>query len=384
VKPTWLAALAVLAAACGGDGGPSVTRADSAGVEIVTYAGPDVPLAWTFDSLFTLGGSDEGEDSFYEVHPAVVGADAAGLLYVLDRSAKRIVVFDSTGAFVRAMGGPGGGPGEMEWPGALAVAPDGRAGAYDFAKRALVWFGPDNALLDQELIVGGFNGGALHVSDTGLVLPWRVWGGEVSDPGRDELLRVAGGDTTRLVSVPGAPGKSTFFKSCGMGISGIPPVFWPSLRWAAAGDRVAVTTVARYEVLLLSGADSTHIIRRLMEPAAATTEAAVREIGDAFRVRTTGGERACDTDEVVEQLGVADHIPIIAEIAAGPDDTWWVRRRAAAGVDVYAADGAYLGTLPASAPYPLVSLRGSRIAGIVTDELDVQRLVVYRVRMDDR
>jgi hypothetical protein len=361
-----------------------VTRVDSAGVEIVTYAGPDVPLAWTFDSLYALGGSDDGEDSFYQVHRALVGADAAGHLYVLDRSAKRIVVFDSTGAFVRAMGGPGGGPGEMEFPFAVAVAPDGRAGAYDMTKRALVWFGPDNAILDQERIVGGFHGGSLHVSDSGLVLPARVWGGDVSDPGRDELVRAAGADTARLVSVVGAPGKATFFKSCGMGISGVPPVFWPALRWAAAGNRVAVTTAARYEVLLLSGTDSTHLIRRPMEPAAATTEAAAREIGDAFRVMTSGGERVCDTDEVVEQMGVADHIPIIAEIAAGPNGTWWVRRRDAAGVDVYAADGAYLGTLPASAPYPLVSLPGGRIAGIVTDELDVERLVVYRVRTDGR
>jgi hypothetical protein len=356
-----------------------VTRVDSAGVEIVTYDGPDVPLDWAFDSLFALGGSEGGEDSFYEVARAVVGTDASGNLFVLDRSAKRIVVFDSTGGFVRAVGGPGGGPGEMEWPMALAVAPDGRAGAYDIAKRALVWFGPDNAILDQELIAGGFHGGSLHVSDSGLILPWRAWGGDVSDPGRDELLRVGGGDTVRLVSVPGAPGKATFFKSCGMGISGIPPVFWPSLRWAAAGNRVAVTAVAGYDVLLLSGADPTHIVRRPMEPAAATTEAAAREIGDAFRVGTTGGERVCDTDEVVEQLGVADHVPIIAEISAGPDDTWWVRRRDAAGVDVYAADGAYVGTLPASAPYPLLSLPGGRIASIVTDELDVNRLVIYRV-----
>ena len=60
VTRTCLAVLGVLAAACGGDDGPPVTRVDSAGVEIVTYAGPDVPLAWAFDSLYALGGSDDG------------------------------------------------------------------------------------------------------------------------------------------------------------------------------------------------------------------------------------------------------------------------------------------------------------------------------------
>jgi hypothetical protein len=58
-----------------------------------------------------------------------------------------------------------------------------------------------------------------------------------------------------------------------------------------------------------------------------------------------------------------------------------VQRRDSAGVDVFAGDGGYLGTLPATAPYPAVSLPGDRIAGIVTDELDVQRLVIYRVHM---
>jgi hypothetical protein len=279
------------------------------------------------------------------------------------------------------MGGPGGGPGEMEYPLALAVAPDGRAGAYDVAKRALVWFGPDGAILDQERIGGGFNGGALHASDWGLVMPWRLWGGEVTDPVRDELVRASGPDTVRLISEPAAPFKQTFFKSCGMGLSGVPPVFWPSVRWAASGNRVAVTTVARYEVLLLSGADTTHVIRRSLEPAIASTEAAFREIGDAFRIGTSGGVRECDTHEVVEQMGVADHIPIITAIRDGPNGTWWVQRRDSAGVDVFAGDGGYLGTLPATAPYPAVSLPGDRIAGIVTDALDVQRLIIYRVHM---
>lgn len=382
MRRSWIAAVALVMGACGsGDERPAVTRVDSAGIQIVTYDGPDVPLGWTFDSLFALGGSEEGEDSFYQVRPALVGADGAGHVYVLDRSRMRVVAFDSSGGFVRAMGGAGGGPGEMQFPLALTVTPDGRVAVYDAAKGALLWFGPDGAILEPQAIVGGYRGGEVHYSDSGLVLPWHAWGGEVGEPGRDELVRLASPDTLRLTSVPGAPVKETFFESCGMGISGIPPVFWPSLRWAAAGNKVAVTTAARYEVVLLAGARPVNTIRRPLEPAAATTAAAAREIGDAFRVGTSGGVRECDTDEVVEQLGVADRIPIIAEIRDGPGDTWWVRRRDAAGVDVFGGDGAYLGTLPATAPYPALSLPGDRIGSIVTDEVDVERLVIYRVHM---
>lgn len=380
MKGNWRTILGLVAWACAaGDGRPAVTRVDSAGIEIVTYAGPDVPLPWAFDSLYALGGSEDGEDSFYDVRSGLVGADGAGNLFVLDASAKRIVVFDSSGGFVRAMGGPGGGPGEMEWPVGLVVAPDGRAAAYDIGKRGLVWFDSHGGILAQQPLPASFNGGSLRATDGGLVLPSREWNGDASDPGRDELLRAGPGDTVRLVSKAGPPAKTVMFKSCGMGISGVPPVFWPRIRWAAAGDRVAVATGAAYEVLLVAGIDSTHLVRRPLEPEPATPEAARDEIGDAFRVMTTGGERACDADEVVEQLGVADRIPVISAIAEGPDGTWWVRRRAAAGVDVYAADGEYLGTLAGSVPYPVAALPGNRMAGIVTDEVDVDRLVVYRV-----
>jgi hypothetical protein len=380
MKGLWLLAMGAWCTACGGDRRSATTRVDSAGVEIVTYAGPDVPLAWSFDSLFALGGADSGAQSFYQLRGGVVGADAAGSIYVLDAAAKRIVMFDSAGGFLRAMGRPGAGPGEMQWPIALVVTPDGRAAAFDISTGGLAWFGAGGEAGERVPLQGLYNGGTIRATEAGLLLPSRKWDGDPADPGRNELLRIAGGDTVRLVSVPNAGGKVAQFKSCGMSISGVAPIFAPSVRWAAAGDRVAVTTVAGYDFMLLAGADTTQIVRRPLEPEAATAEAAARSVGDRFRVMSSAGEIACKTDEVVSELGFAERIPIIAEIASGPDGTWWVRRREGAGVDVFAADGGYVGTLPGSAPYPLLSLPGNRIASVVTDELDVDRLVVYRVR----
>lgn len=377
-----LVGLLVLVAACGGDQQRATTRVDSAGVEIVTYAGPDVPLAWSFDSLFALGGADSGPQAFYQLRGGLVGADAGGNLYVLDEGAKHIVVFDSTGALVRTMGREGGGPGEMKWPITLVVAPDGRSAAYDMGTGRLVWFGSDGAIGDLVSLKGLYNGGTIRATANGLLLPSRTWSDSPDEPGRDELLSIAGGDTARLVSKPSA-GKAITLKSCGMSISGVSVIFAPSVRWAAAGDRVAATTVTDYEIMLLTGRDTTHILRRPLKPEVATAEAAAKQVGDRFRVASSSaGEIVCKTDEVVSELGFADRIPIIAEIAAGPDSTWWVRRRPAAGTDVYAADGEYVGTLPGSAPFPLLALPGHRIASIVTDDLDVQRLVLYRVRMN--
>ncbi|MEJ2219119.1 MAG: hypothetical protein P8099_21250, partial [Gemmatimonadota bacterium] len=47
---------ALLGACGGGGGGAAVTRADSAGVEIVTAGPNDVVLDWRLEPRFTLGG----------------------------------------------------------------------------------------------------------------------------------------------------------------------------------------------------------------------------------------------------------------------------------------------------------------------------------------
>jgi hypothetical protein len=382
MRGIWLPpVLGVLVAACGGEHRSATTRVDSAGVEIVTYAGPDAPLAWSFDSLFALGGAEAGEQSFYQLRGRVVGADAAGNLYVLDAVAKHIAVFDSSGDFMRAMGRAGGGPGELQWPIALVVAPDGRAGAFDIGKRGLVWFGPNGEILDQVPVTAGYRGGTIAATRAALVFAAHVLG-ETPEAAREtDLLWVEGNDTLRMVTLPEPPGKEIMLKSCGMGMSGMQPVFAPTLRFAADGDRVAAAIATGYEFLLLTRGDTLGLIRRPLAPEPATKEAAVGRMAGGMRVVAGGGERVCDAEEVVAQRGMADHVPIIAEIAAGPDSTWWVRRDNATGVDVFTTSGDYLGSLPASAPYPALTLPGRRIASIVTDELDVDRLVVYRVRM---
>jgi hypothetical protein len=380
MKAMLMAWLPLVAAACGGGNRRALTtRVDSAGVEIVTYAGADVRLDWQFDSLFALGGADAGEQSFYQLGTGEVGADAAGRLYVLDASAKHIAVFDSAGRFLRLMGKPGGGPGELQWPIALVVTPGGHAAAVDIGKHALVWFAADGTLLEQTPQLPGYVGGDIRATEDALIYPSRAWGNGADEGGRDELLQVADGDTLRLVSVRKPPGKSIRLASCGMGFTGMTPIFTPSVRWAVAGGRVAYATDAGYEVTL-AGAGPTRVVRRALQPERATEQAALAEVGRGMRVVVGGGERVCKGEEVVREQGFADRIPIITRIAAGPDEAWWVRRRAAAGVDVFASDGEYLGTLPAAAPYPTLVLPGRRIGAVVKDSLDVERLVVYQVR----
>jgi hypothetical protein len=199
-----LAAIALLAAGCAVQDQPGSTRTDSAGVELVAYAGPDRPLDWTFDRLFTIGGKDTGEESFYALSPGYVGADAAGNLYVLDRSAHRVVVFDSTGTALATLGRAGGGPGEIQRPFGLSVAADGTVGVVDLGKQALVRFDAAGQALPQEPFPPGYRGGGLRMVPGGLTLV--VFDLTVRDDALVEhLIRVSGADTTPLVTLRHLP-----------------------------------------------------------------------------------------------------------------------------------------------------------------------------------
>jgi hypothetical protein len=377
-----LTAIALLAAGCGMSAETGSIRSDSAGIELVTYTGPDRPLDWSFDRLFVIGGKETGDESFYALAPGYVGADATGNLYVLDRSARRIVAFDSTGTVLRTMGRAGGGPGEMQMPFGLSVAVTGTVGVVDLGKGALVRFGAAGEVLPQEPIPQGYHGGGFHLTPDGLTAI--VWDLTIqSDALTEHLIRISGADTSTLVTLRHPPGRAIQLASCGMGFTGMPPIFAPHFRWAGRADATAAAVAAGYEVWLIDR-HQTRILRRPLPPSPASREAAVASLGDGMRVGTSAGVRVCEPEEVVDKQGVAETIPIITEVTGGPGNTWWVVRQdgatSPAGIDVFDDDGDYLGTLPPTAPVPVAVIAPDRFAAIVSDELDVDRLVIYRVR----
>ena len=381
--PTGMTVIAAcLTTACSGaDHASPIQRTDSAGIEIVSHTGPDTPLDWTFSVAFTLGGKDTDEESFYEVGSTMIGVDAAGRIYVLDHSGNRVVVFDAAGRHVRTMGGEGGGPGEMRFPITLSVAPDGTVHVFDIAKRGFIRFGPDGAVLDEERVTVTPGNGAPRFVGTRLVVPIRDLDVEHGTD-RRELILVTGADTAAFATVERPAGGTITLTSCGMQMMGVGPVFQPDLRWSGFGGTVAVTNATGYDITVYRDGTPVRMLRRSVAPAPASPEAAERQGGTGMKVVTPEGVRTCDAAEVVEQRGVAEVIPVIANLAEGPSGTLWVRRTAEPDgpqpIDVFDGDGAYLGSLPAGSPFPAAAL-GDRLIAVERDDMDVERLVIYRV-----
>lgn len=378
--------LAFTLAACAGDSPEAGIRSDSAGIEIVRFPGGDRPARVALTEELRLGGSEtDPNQSFFHVSRGTVGTDAQGNIYVLDMQARRVVVFDGDGTFLGAMGRSGGGPGELGFPGGLVVSAEGRAGVIDFSKRGIVRYDTDGTPLPVEPMPGTYFGGDVHLAGDVLVHP----GNLALDGGRrtDALYRITGTDTTTLVIRPPAETKPIQLESCGMGFSGMPPLFTPTLRWAARDAQLAVAYTTPYDIAIFEDGREVRRVRRDVPPRAATEELAVRQLGDGMSVRTEGGVRVCEAREVVQQQGFAPTIPAVGTLAIAPDGRLWVQHGGLndepKAIDLFDPDGEYIGTLPPGSPFPLLFLPDGRMAAGETDELDVTRLVVYRLDVPD-
>jgi hypothetical protein len=116
--------------------------APATGQRVLDLDATDRPVNVTTEPLFRVGGAEAtGPDAFESVN--AVAFDGAGNLYVLDSGQSRISVFDQAGAFVRAIGRAGGGPGEFRRVWTFAVREDGTVVATDVLPDRLVVFGPD-------------------------------------------------------------------------------------------------------------------------------------------------------------------------------------------------------------------------------------------------
>ena len=368
---------------CGGDaaGAPRAERTDSVGVTIIRNVVEDRPLDWRLDHVLSLGGAEQGPESFYNVFPGSVATDAAGRLYVLDAGNHRVVVFDSAGTPLRTMGSQGGGPGEIEMPLAFSVAPDGTVSVFDLGKRGFVRWGPDGEPLPSEPLELPYRGGPIVRTASATVLPVRDFDPETQQI-TETLLAIRGADTTEIVAVPNPPAEMRDFGCVQMNL---PPMFTPSLTWTAAGDTVLANAGAGYAVDLYQQGRQSASIRRDVPPRPVTREMALQEVGDEMKV-TFGGQRAeCNipAERVVEAQGYAPVLPAVKNVAVDPAGRIWVHRGHVkdepAPIDLFAPDGEYLGTLPSGTPYPAAFTPGGDIIAVETDELDLPHVVVYRL-----
>ncbi len=146
----------------------TVQIADSAGVRLVTITSAPVELPeWRLgnEPLFTITGATTGDSTALSLVGPVRWLASGGLV-ALDIDASRLVVFDSTGRFVRALGRSGAGPGEMQWLASMAVQRGDTITTYDGALRRLSFWHAEHGYVRQI---------SLNESDADDISPLDAW-----------------------------------------------------------------------------------------------------------------------------------------------------------------------------------------------------------------
>jgi len=359
-----------------------VTVTDSSGVEVVLNDAPDVDLDWGFERQFELGGAETGEEAFFMLSETGLAFDARGRIHVMDTGNRRVQVFDGAGTYVRTVGGPGDGPGEFDAPSSLSVDASGDLSVHDFGHRSVLRFDSTGTYVDQASAPRRVYG-PIRLDEDGSVYATRARPSE-SEEWEFTMYRVMGEDTVELARVPLPSTRSIYYESCRVGISRS-AVFDSPPAWDARGGRVVLNEAPRYSVRVFEGATEVRHVRRTQSPVPATAELAAAELG-AGEAWTIGG-RPCTVpaDEVIEARGIAEFVPLVDQVAVEPDGTLWVRRDEIGEpgpIDIFDPTGRYVGTLPASSPWPAAFRDSGSFLALESDEFDVQRVVAYRLSRD--
>lgn len=404
--------------------------------DVLELPAEDRALAADFEEVYRIG-SLEGEEweTFGDI--AGVAFDGDGNLHVLDRQASRVTVVGPDGGFLREVGGPGEGPGELRMAAAFTVMRDGRVVIADLGHRAYQIFGADGSF--QRMVSMG-DGSVIRIGD---LAPHPDGASVVSGGGRSSVVSMrrgpgSGGEpeapTTRpidRVDLSGDRAEATTLASAwlpprddrpqrleggGMTLqmsTAGPRTFEPALLVGALPDGgVAFADSSAYAIKVVEGGvvegrgRPTRILRRPFEPRPVTERMkeaekerrlAELEEGGGPRMRLTaraggGAPREVSQDAVqemmrgrIEQMRFYPELPVLLDLATSWTGKIWAQRRGGepaepGPIDVMTADGRYAGTFqPSQTAIPDAFGPDGLAAFIELDELDVPTVVVRRL-----
>ena len=410
---TKLVALALLAMpllqACDTSAAWEGTITDSAGVAIVTNT--NTPLwrgddAWTVTEDLRIGTvAGEPEYQFGQLAFLAVGDD--GTIYVPDMQAQEIKVFDAQGTYVRTIGGPGGGPGELGQGAAFVlVAPNGELMVPDLGNRRVNRYGPDGEPVGSFSLSIEAGVPTLWAMDASGRLMAQLRG--LNIPGMAALEE---GDPIVVYDTTGMVVDTVALLPKGQMLAGMSEqqfamtIFAPEPVWDLGSDgSIYYAMNDQFRVLVNDPQGNlVRIIRKDM-PRKPVEESDQNAILRLLREQwETAGVPPAQIEQLMTGVGFAETYPAFGRFFIGPEETLWVQgiRSArdmaeAAGEEevefnpqdigspqwqVFDNQGRYLGIVEFPDGFQPVTFKSGHIYGIWTDELDVQYVMRLQVNL---
>lgn len=364
----------------------------------------------SLDRVATYGTEEAG--GLTSVASMAVGKN--GSLLVIDaipgrRSAGRLVQFDSAGRFVRFIGRVGAGPGEFEAPSAIGIDRDSRILVLDAFLRRIVVFDSVGAFVAQwplqDLRIQPISAGIvvdtanvayipvapieqepdslpterwIRVTSTGAILDTVLLSNAYAVQPRQ--IVVTGGGRRKTVAVPFSPYRASALGKYGWAVIGRTDAFVldlvrpsPGGVLADAGDQAPIRRLRRQpSAKVLSDSERRLISRYVLDALATVDEGASFDPSTVpkrmlefsmLRVASDGRIWAKVFDQsahlTLDQLGGQDDA----------EQLW----------DVYEPDGAFVGRLKVQAGVWLADARGSDAWGVEYSGSNVPTVVRYRI-----
>ncbi len=414
--------------------GPSTLLAQ----EIVEVTGRDQLIEPEFEEVYRVGVLEgESWEMFGQV--SQVAFDGQGKLYVFDGTSElggagdlRVLVFDSSGGFLREFGSWGEGPGEFIRPVGFAVLRDGTTVVPDAGHRAYQLFDASGAFqrmvraADEAMLLKLLGirpdprGGAVFVGDFGGEVGFTVGRAGAAPPTSRPVTRVGldgevvhaetfvnGWLPTRNNVEDLMPDRVPAQLRDALGQMNIPVVFEPRLLVDILPDGGIVhsdSSVYAVKVTPPGEREVARIIRRPLLPEA-LTPTIQREYEERTVVAQTGSGGADAIPpgvmEVVAPGGgnrtsfeidqrYYPEIPVLRGLATTWDGRIWVQRRGEepgtdGPIDVLTVGGEYVGTYPTDATEMPDAFGPDGLAAFIElDEFDVASVVVRRLSTEVR
>jgi len=382
------------------------TVTDSAGVTMVHNTA--TPLwgsgdEWTAMEEIRIGTvAGEPEYQFGLLAFVEVGDD--GTIYALDVQAQEVRAYDPQGTYLRTIGGPGGGPGEIG-QGAVFVFDDGQGGLIvpDLGNQRVNRYSPE----------GEPTGSFPIMIQAGIPTRWGV------DPQGRLFAQLRGlnvpgiealeeGDPIVVYDTTGAVVDTIALLPQGQTLAGATEeqfsmvLFSPEPVWDLDETGSVYYAMNDQYRVLVNGPDGalTRVITREVErkPVEESDKTAIlNTIRDQYG---QFGLPPAQIEQLLQGIGFADSYPAFGLLFLGPGETLWVQRiRSAKDMaegaeeefefnaqdigspewEVLDSEGRYLGVVTLPERFQPVNVKGDLLYGIWRDELDVQYIMRLRV-----
>ncbi len=387
----WAILLLVAASGCAdgdaGAAGPTVLRSDSAGVEIVMNREETLPR-WRVGEPTVRIGVLEGSQE-YELSRVAYGRRLAdGRIVIGDGGSRELRVFDASGTFERAIGGPGEGPGEFGFPGNIFPRGD-TLRVWDPRLRRLTDFDARDGRFLQLRSIGAdvLNANMVTLLEDGYVVlqsPQFVIPDTGFELNYSEYVGIHPDGETRD-TLPRQPHARMGRIAEGRMVGG--PTF--GFRASAAGDETGywVGIGNEPEVRRFDASGLRRIIRwpdHERDVGPGDLEAYIED-----EVAQLPAEARAEQRRTVHAIEVADRFPVFREMHGATDGAVWVKRFQRPGDDgpeeweVFDSDGVRAAVVELPRGIRLLEVTRESVLAVLRDELDVERVQLLPIESGD-